>query len=168
MSMITIVAAMTENRVIGRDGDLPWSLPADLRRFMKMTMGHTLVMGRRTFASLPGPLPGRVTIVLSRDPAFRAEGVTVAPDLDSALAAAGDGEVFIAGGSAIYAAALPIADRMELTLVHADVEGDTLFPPFDEDAWRLVAEEHHPADERHAHAFSYLGFERQPTSSTGC
>jgi len=158
--LIIIVAAMAENRVIGRDGDLPWSLPDDLRRFMRMTMGHTLVMGRRTFASLPGPLPGRTTIVLSRDPAFCADGVTVARDLPTALAAADDDEVYIAGGNAIYAAALPLADRMELTIVHAEVDGDTVFPPFDAADWRLVSDEHHPADERHPHAFSFRRYER--------
>lgn len=157
---IVIIAALSENRVIGRDGGLPWSLPADLRRFKALTSGHALVMGRRTWASLDGPLPQRTIIVLSSDPDFAPEGVIVARSLDEAIASAPGDPVFIAGGSAVYAAALPIADRLELTVVHADVPGDTCFPAFDDTGWRLVADERHEADARHAYAYSFRTYER--------
>ncbi|MHC4948753.1 MAG: dihydrofolate reductase [Planctomycetota bacterium] len=153
---ITIIAAVSENGVIGRGGGLPWHLPEDLRRFKRRTLGHTLVMGRRTFESLGGCLPGRRCIVVSRTPSFAPEGVTVAASLADALAAAGDDdEVFIAGGSAVYREGLAVADRLELTIVHADVEGDAFFPEYDPDAWRVVGEERHEADDRHPHAFTF-------------
>jgi dihydrofolate reductase len=128
--IISIIAAMAENRVIGRDGRIPWHLPADLERFRDLTLGHSLVMGRKTYESIGRPLPGRRTIVLSRQPGLAIQGADVAPNLSAALAlCAGEAEVFICGGAAVYAEALPIADRIYLTVVHGDTGGDTFFPP---------------------------------------
>jgi dihydrofolate reductase len=157
---VALIAAVADNGVIGREGGLPWHLPDDLRWFKRLTTGHTVIVGRRTFASLGRPLPNRRWIVLTRDPAFRPAGVETAPDLRAALAAAGTGEVFVAGGAAVYRAALPVADRLYLTAVHADVTGDTVFPPVDFSAWTLVDEQHHPADERHAQAFTFRTYQR--------
>lgn len=152
---------MAENRVIGRGGALPWRLPRDMKRFKQLTMGHTVVMGRTTWDTLDGPLPGRRNVVLSRDPDRRYEGAEVVATLDEALRLAHDEEVFIAGGAEIYRLALPHADRLYLTVVHAEVAGDTYFPPYDESEWRLQADERHESDERHAHAFSFRVYQRR-------
>ena len=160
---ITLIAAMAENRVIGRAGTLPWHLPDDLRRFKRRTTGHAVVMGRRTFESLGGPLPDRRAIVITRRRDFTAVGATVTHSLDEALDIArgwNEREVFILGGSEVYALALPLADRLELTVVHAEIEGDTLFPEFDLAAWVLIEDDHREADERHRHAFSFRCYER--------
>jgi len=126
---IAIIAAMAENRVIGRDGAIPWDLPEDRRHFRDLTMGNTIIMGRKTFEAIGRPLPGRRTIVLSRRRDYRAEGVLVAHDLDAALtAAAGEEEVFICGGGELYREALPFAGRLYLTVIHLTVDGDTFFP----------------------------------------
>ena len=160
--IVSIIAAVADNGVIGRDGGLPWHLPADLKHFKKLTTGHHMVMGRRTWDSIGcRPLPGRPTIVVSRDPAFVAEGARVARSVDQALElAAGADEVFIAGGQAIYREALPVADRVYLTRVHARFEGDTFFPGFDASGWRVVVEERHEADEKNPHAHTFLVYER--------
>ena len=123
---ITIVVARAQNGVIGRDGTLPWHIPADLKRFKALTMGTVMVMGRRTFESLPGLLPGRRHIVLTRDPKWRAEGAEVARDVDGALRLAGNQPVSVIGGAEIFALFLPQADRIELTEVLADIPGDTV------------------------------------------
>lgn len=158
---VALVAAVAENGVIGRGGGLPWRLPDDLRWFKQLTMGRAVVIGRRTYDSLGRPLPGRRWIVLSRDPAFQPPGVETAPDLETALRRAGAGDVFVAGGAAVYQAALPVADRLFLTVVHADVAGDTRFPAVNFDEWTLVEERRHPADERHAHAFTFRTYQRR-------
>ena len=172
---VSLIMAVSENRVIGRCGELPWHLPADLRHFKRLTVGHTLVMGRRTFESIGRPLPKRRSVVLSRHSAFSAPGVSVARDLEQALTVAArlereavgeGGEVFVIGGAAVFAAALPRAERIYLTLVHADVEGDVFLPsdlpcpPWNGDDWSLESDERHPADERHEHAFSFRLYER--------
>jgi len=159
---VSLVAAMADNRVIGRDGALPWRLPRDMRRFKGLTTGHTVVMGRKTFETLPGPLPNRRNVVLSRDAGYGRPGIEVAPDLESALRAAGPGsEVFVAGGGDVYRAALPLADRIHLTVVHASVEGDTTFPEFAMEAWRLVEDVRFEPDERHALGHSFRRYERR-------
>ena len=137
--LIAIVAAMDRNRLIG-DGDrLPWRLPADMRRFRALTMGKPIIMGRRTHESIGAVLPGRRNIVLSRDPAFRAPGCDVYPDLDAALADCDDAdEPMIIGGAQVYAEALPRTRRMYLTLLHGAFRGDTWFPEFDRTEWREV------------------------------
>jgi dihydrofolate reductase len=161
--IVSIIAAVSDNGVIGRDGGLPWRLPADLKRFKRLTSGHHMIMGRRTWESIGRrPLPGRPTIVVSRDPGFAAEGAQVARSIGQALELAGAvAEVFIAGGEAIYREALEVADRLYLTRVHAVVEGDTFFPELDESGWRVVAEEHHPPDEKNAYAHTFLVYERK-------
>jgi dihydrofolate reductase len=155
VSIVTLVVARAENGVIGRDGKLPWHLPADLKHFRAVTMGTPMVMGRKTFESLPGLLPGRRHIVLTRDSRWRADGAEVAHDLAGALAAAGEGAVSIIGGADIFSLFLPIADRVELTEVHADVAGDVTLPPFDSARWREIAREDHPAAEDRP-AFSFV------------
>jgi dihydrofolate reductase len=153
---------MAENRVIGSDNALPWRLPRDMKRFKELTMGHTVVMGRTTYETLDEPLPGRRNVVLSRDPSRSYEGADVVTTLGEALRLAGDDdEVFIAGGAEIYRLALPRADRIYLTVVHAEVAGDTVFPPFDDSDWELHTDERHDGDERHAHAFSFRTYERR-------
>ncbi len=157
--ILSLVVARAANGVIGRDGGLPWHLPADLKHFKALTLGKPIVMGRRTFASIGRPLPGRHNIVLTRG-AWSADGVTVVPDLAAALAAAGTvPEVAIIGGAAVYAAALPLADRVYLTEVHAAPAGDTVLPPFDAAAWTETAREDHAA-EGDAPGFSFVTLER--------
>ena len=160
--ILSILAAVAENGVIGRAGGLPWHLPEDLRRFKALTLGRTIVMGRRTFASIGRPLPGRRSIVLSRDPRFAPGAVEVARGLEAALAAcAGEDEVFVIGGESLFREALPLADRLYLTRVHAKPVGDVLFPDFDEGDWEMVAAEAHTADERHPHPFTFLTYRRR-------
>lgn len=163
---ITLIAAIARNGVIGRDGGLPWHLPADLRRFKAVTRGHQVVMGRRTFESLPGPLPKRRNIVVTRQLGYDAHGIEVAHTLDEALAMARaeasgpDETVFLLGGAQLYAAALPIADRLDLTMVDAEVEGDTRFPAFDESAWREVESCAYAADTENAFGFTVRVLDR--------
>ncbi|WP_343525816.1 dihydrofolate reductase [Sphingomonas sp.] len=153
--MITLVLARARNGVIGRDGGLPWHLPADLKRFKAMTMGKPMIMGRKTFESFPAPLPGRRHIVLTRDPNWRAEGAEIAHDIDAALALAGEGEVAVIGGAEIFDMFRDRADRIALTEVHADPEGDTFVKPFPQ--WIEVEREEHPAvDGRPSFAFVML------------
>jgi len=160
---ITLIAAVAENRVIGRDGGLPWRLPDDLRRFKQRTLGHIVIMGRRTYESLAAPLPNRPAIVVSRNRDLDAAEATLANSLDEALDIArgrGEDEVFILGGSEIYAIALPLADQLELTIVHAEIEGDTYFPEFDPAAWTITEDQRREADDRHEHPFSFRCYKR--------
>ena len=142
---LTIVAAVARNGVIGSDGGLPWRLPDDLRRFKELTLGHVLVMGRRTYESIGRPLPGRTTIVVTRNPEWDpgSEEVRLAGSVEEAIEAAAtiDPSVFVVGGAQVYAAALPRADRLELTWVDAEPEGDTRFPEVDWDEWRQLRRE---------------------------
>jgi len=137
MRPLCLVFAMSDARVIGKDGGLPWRIPEDLRHFKKVTMGHAVVMGRKTYDSVGKPLPGRRNIIVTRDATLRRDGAEIAPTLEAALdlAYATDEEPRVLGGAQIYALALPIATRMIVTLVHRDVEGDTYFPPIDWSAW---------------------------------
>ena len=155
-SEIFLVVAVARNGVIGAGGGMPWHIPADFRRVKTLTMGKPLVMGRKTFDSLPGVLPGRRHIVITRDPMWSAEGAEVAHSLTEALALANAPHIVIFGGAQIYAEALPKARRIELTQIHADISGDTLMPPLGE-GWREAAREEHPAaDGRPAYAFVTL------------
>ncbi|WP_448663066.1 dihydrofolate reductase [Sphingomonas sp. CJ20] len=156
--MITFHLARADNGVIGRDGALPWRLPADLKRFKAQTMGKPMVMGRKTFESFPSPLPGRRHIVLTRDAGWQAEGAEVAhsPDAALALALAGAGDVAIIGGAEVFALFLDRADAIELTEVHIDAEGDVTMPPFGPE-WHETAREDHPVEgERPAYSFVTL------------
>jgi dihydrofolate reductase len=141
MSPVTLVAAVGANRVIGRHGDLAVRISADLRRFKALTMGHTMVMGRKTWDSMPGALPGRRSIVITRDPAFHADGVDVTHSVEQAFALAGGSDVFVVGGGEIYAQTIDRADALELTEVAAALEGDVLFPELDRTAWTEVSRE---------------------------
>ncbi|UCE01882.1 MAG: dihydrofolate reductase [Candidatus Latescibacterota bacterium] len=165
---VSLVVAMTPDRVIGKDGGLPWRMPADLRYFRRLTLGHPVIMGRKTWDSIGGkPLDGRTNIVLTRREGFRASGCIVAHTPDDALRAAAvsvqadDPEVMVLGGAAIYAAFLPRADRLYVTFVHADVTGDTRFPPLDFDTWHEVERADHAADEKNPYAYSFSVFERR-------
>lgn len=157
---VTLVVARARNGMIGARGRLPWHLPDDLRRFKALTMGKAVLMGRRTWASIGRPLPGRRNLVLTRDPAFEAAGATVVHSLGEALRQAGD-TLMVIGGAEVYALALPHAHRIELTTVDADIEGDTHLPPFDPRLWREIAREHHAADARHAHAMDFVTLVRR-------
>ena len=159
-SRLTLVVAVAENGVIGRDGSLPWRLPEDLKHFRRLTIGNTVLMGRKTFESLGKPLEGRANWVLSRDPAFAPPGAQVFRDLAAALAQQPQGELLVIGGAELYRQALPLAGRLELTQVHAQVDGDTWFPHYDAAQWRETGRVDHAADERHAYAYSFLKLDR--------
>lgn len=152
---------MDDGGLIGKDGRLPWRMPEDLKHFRRLTMGKTMLMGRRTWDSLGGkPLDGRAHWVLSRDPAFRPPGCRVFGDLDAALAAHTDGELMVIGGADLFRATLPKAQRIYLTRVHARLEGDTWFPMAELLAFRETAREDRPADDRHAWPYSFITLER--------
>lgn len=161
--IISLIVAAAENDVIGRQNDLPWRLSADLRRFKELTMGHAIVMGRKTYESIGRPLPGRRMIVVTRQPGYAAEGVEVAGDMQVAVdlaAARGETELFIIGGAEIFAHFLPRADRLYWTRVHAAVDGDVRFPAFDRNDWRLVESVRHEADAKNEHPYSFELYER--------
>lgn len=161
MALVSILVATDERGAIGRDGGLPWHLPNDLRRFKALTMGKPVVMGRRTWASIGRPLPGRHNIVISRQPGFTAPGATVVGSLEAAFAAAGDvPEVCIIGGAEVYRLALPRTGRIHLTRIHATVAADTYFPALEAAQWREAGREDHPADDRHAYAYSFVELQR--------
>lgn len=148
MPRIAMIVAMARNRVIGRDGALPWHLPEDLRHFKELTLGKPIIMGRLTWESIGRPLPGRANIVVSRVPDFEAPGAEVVPSLEAALARAGeiagpDGEIMVIGGAQIYRAALPLAERIYLTRIEVDAEGDAMFPELDPSCWHVVETARH-------------------------
>ncbi|MDS4030587.1 MAG: type 3 dihydrofolate reductase [Candidatus Contendobacter sp.] len=158
---LALIAALARNRVIGRDNRLPWRLPADLRFFKRTTTGKPLLMGRRTWESIGRPLPGRRMIVLSRDLDYQAPGCMVARSLDEAVELADAApEIMVIGGAALYRQTLPLADRLYLTRVEADVPGDVWFPEWNEEDWRLAWEELHPADRDHAWPYRFQRWER--------
>lgn len=153
---VSIIVAMDARGVIGHEGALPWRLSADLRRFKRLTMGHHLLMGRKTFDSIGRVLPGRTSVVLTRQPDFHPPGVLVAHDLDEALAACpADSELFVIGGGEIYRQTLPLASRLYLTRVAAQVRGDAWFPEVDWDAWRLEHEQQFPADPQNQYPHTF-------------
>jgi dihydrofolate reductase len=160
LSAISLVLAMADNGVIGKDGALPWRIADDMRRFKALTLGKPCIMGRRTWESLPKkPLPGRANIVVTRDRSFHAEGAVVAHSLDEAIVRAGGvPEICVIGGVDIYRAALPHASLVHLTQVHGNVEGDTRMPPFDRDIWRETAREDRETPE--GLRYSYVTLER--------
>jgi len=159
---ISIIAAMGRNRAIGKDGGLPWRLPADMKFFKSKTMGHHVIMGRRTWEEVGRPLPGRTNIVISRSAAFTAEGAVAVPSLDEALKSAkGDDEAFIVGGALIYELALPVADRMYLTLIDQEFDADTFFPPFDEDEWVQIERQDNLPDDENRWPYSFTTWEKR-------
>jgi dihydrofolate reductase len=162
--IVSLVVAVSENGIIGKDNKLPWKLPSDLRFFKQLTTGHTVIMGRKTFESIGRPLPNRRNMVLSGNPDYNAEGVEVYQMIGEALKACiGEDEVFIIGGATIYAMAfeLDIVDRIYMTIVHADFEGDTYFEIPVGKAWLMDHNERHPADEKNAYAYSFVTKVRQ-------
>ncbi len=158
---VSLIAAMAENRVIGRDNELPWKLSADLQHFKKITMGKPVVMGRKTWESIGRPLPGRSNIVVTRDSDYKAEGCVVVHSIEQALqAAAGSEEVMIIGGAELYRQALERAQRLYLTLVKAEVSGNVLFPPIDAGHWREIDCESYSADADNEYDYDFMTFER--------
>jgi dihydrofolate reductase len=160
---VSLIWAMAKNRTIGRDNALPWKLPDEMKHFVRMTRGKPVIMGRKQFESMPQPLPGRTNIVLTRDATWSAEGAHVVHTLDEALAAArrvAAHEVMVIGGGEMYAVSLPVADRLYMTVIDAEIDGDVHFPPFDERDWKEVSREDHAADARHPYAFSIRVLDR--------
>ena len=159
---LSLIAAMADNRVIGHENRLPWHLPADLQHFKAITLGKPVLMGRKTWESIGRPLPGRTNIVITRDTGYVAEGCVVAHSLEEAVRAAGEAaEVMVIGGAQLYRQALPLADTLYLTLVHAEIRGDTRFPAWQPGEWRETARIDHEADDRNPHAYSFITLERQ-------
>ena len=154
---ITIIVAAAENNAIGKNNNLIWSLPNDLKRFKKLTSGHCIIMGRKTFDSFPGLLPNRKHIVISRNKNISfSDEVTVVNNFEDAIRETGDDEnPFIIGGGQIYKLAMEVADKIELTRVHKEFKADTFFPKIDEDKWKLIYEEFNEKDERHQFSFTY-------------
>ncbi|MBI4194613.1 MAG: dihydrofolate reductase [Betaproteobacteria bacterium] len=152
---------MAKNRVIGAGNRIPWHLPNELKLFKSVTLGHHIIMGRRTFESIGRLLPGRTTVIVTRRPGYRAPGAVIAHSLEEAVAACGgDEEIFVIGGGELYRAALPHADRIYLTTVDAEPAGDTFMPELDLDKWRKTSSQSFHADEGHRHAFDFAVYER--------
>lgn len=159
---LVLVAAMARDRVIGRDGGMPWHLPADLAHFKRVTLDHPVIMGRHTRESIGRALPRRRNIVVSRRPELAYRDAEVAPSVEAALSlVSGEATVMVIGGGQIYREVLPRADVMELTFIDAEIDGDTRFPEWDAAEWREVAREYRPADERNAHAMDFVRLERR-------
>ncbi len=157
-----MIAAAAENNALGKDNDLVWHLPDDFRRFKKLTTGHTIIMGRKTFESFPKLLPNRKHVVITRQGDYSPEGAVVVASIEEALTKAEDDrQPFIIGGGEIYRQAMDKADKIELTRVHGHFEADTFFPEIDEKKWKLTAEEFHDKDEKHNYPFTYLTYERK-------
>lgn len=160
--MLSIVVAAGENNEIGKGGRMPWHLPADLKHFKTLTLGKPVIMGRKTFAAIGKPLPGRRNIVVTRDPNFQVDGCEVAHSfMDALILAAGAPEIMVIGGAEIYREALPRAQRIYSTRVHARFDADTFFPQLDLDDWKETAREDHVADERNPFAYSFITLERR-------
>ncbi|MCR9181419.1 MAG: dihydrofolate reductase [Flavobacteriaceae bacterium] len=159
---ITLIAAASENDALGKDNDLVWHLPDDFKRFKKLTTGHHIIMGRKTFETFPEPLPNRIHVVITRDKTYKKFGAIVVHSINEALELAKqDDQPFIIGGGEIYKQSLEYADKIELTRVHSEFPADTFFPHIDESKWELINEEHHPKDDKHEFAFTYLTYIRK-------
>ena len=165
---ISLIVAMSQNRVIGRQNQMPWHLPDELKYFKRVTMGKPVVMGRNTFESIGKPLPGRPNIVVTRNPDYDADGISVVTSIEDAIDLAdqlsehdANAEAMIIGGAQIFVETLPLADRLYLTEVHAIVDGDVFFPEFAREQWRLVSREEHAADGRNPYPYSVLVLERR-------
>lgn len=164
---LSLIVAAAENGVIGKDNQMPWHLPEDLKYFKRITMGKPVVMGRKTFESIGKPLPGRPNIVITRNTAYKAEGVDVLHDLSSAEAHCEDlaifedfGEIMVIGGAELYRQALPEVDRIYLTRIHAEIEGDTSFPDLEESSWKVTSEERFGSDDKNPYDYSFLVLDR--------
>ncbi len=160
--MLTMIAAAAENNALGKNNDLVWHLPDDFKRFKKLTSGHYIIMGRKTFESFPKPLPNRTHLVITRRKNYNPPGALIVNSLQEALKIAKDDEQpFIIGGGEIYELAMPIADKIELTRVHGTFEADTFFPEINMENWKITARKFHEKDEKHSYAFTYLTYERE-------
>jgi len=160
---LSLIVAMSRNRAIGRAGTLPWRLSDDLKRFKQLTMGHPIIMGRKTFESIGKPLPGRTSIVVTRQADFHPPNVLVSKSLSDAIrlaASKDDQEAFVVGGGEIYAAALPLVDRLYVTSVDAHVEGDTYFPEWEQRDWHLIEETYQPSSEKNSYDCRFLVYDR--------
>lgn len=161
MKDLILIAAVGESNELGKNGDLPWHLPDDFKYFKETTTGHPMIMGRKTFDTFPRPLPRRKHIIISRNTGYTVdhENCVVVHSLEEALETVSDSEkVFVIGGGEIYKQALPLATRIELTRVHGTFEADTYFPEIDETLWEVIAQNHHPADDRHAFSFTFQSY----------
>lgn len=162
--IIALIVAMDEARVIGKNNALPWHLPADLKHFKQLTMGKPIIMGRKTFESIGKPLPGRTNIIITRDTQYQVDNCRVVHSLKEAFSAAeGADEVMIIGGSQLFEQALPVAERIYLTEIHARFEGDTCFPELMQGEWREISRHTHAPDDRNHYPYSFIVLERQPT-----
>ncbi|MBA6287993.1 type 3 dihydrofolate reductase [Colwellia sp. MB3u-4] len=161
MTILSMIVAHANNRVIGKNNDMPWHLPADLAYFKKTTLGKPIIMGRKTYQSIGRPLPGRKNIVISRDDNFQAEGVEVVNSVDAALALVVDSaEVMVIGGGAIYQHCLAAAQRLYITHINADIDGDTHFPEYDLTVWQKVASDIRPSDEKNLYQLDFSVYEK--------
>ncbi|MFC7392811.1 dihydrofolate reductase [Scopulibacillus cellulosilyticus] len=160
--MISFLLAMDKKKLIGKNNDLPWYLPADLKYFKKITMGHTIVMGRKTFESIGKPLPGRDNVVITRDTSYRHEGITVFHNPEDFLRQYDhDGEIFVIGGAKLFEAFFPYADRLYITLIEETFEGDTYFKGFHEEDWHLISEKQGTVDEKNKYQHRFLVYEKK-------
>lgn len=164
--MITMIAAAAENNALGKDNDLVWHLPDDFKRFKKLTSGHHIIMGRKTFESFPKLLPNRTHVIITRKKDYSPENTIVVHSMEEALKVSKlDDEAFIIGGGEIYKMGMEHADRIELTRVHGEFEADTHFPEIDESEWEIVKDQFHDKDEKHDYSFTYLTYERKQEKS---
>lgn len=159
MSCLSIIVAQAQNRVIGIDNTLPWHLPEDLKRFKQLTMGHHIIMGRKTYESLGRLLPGRTTVIVTRNPAYQVAGAIVVHSLEQAVQVCGDdAEVFLIGGAELYQQALALADKIYLTLIEAEFNGDAFFPEMDFKVWQQIDQQHHVSAQ--GWSYQYLTYQR--------
>jgi dihydrofolate reductase len=159
---VSLIVAMAKNRVIGANNTLPWHLPADLKRFKALTIGHHIVMGRKTYESIGKPLPGRTSVVVTRNADYSAPGVIVANSLEKAISACGnDEEIFVIGGAELYRQAIKFADRIYLTEIDADIQGDAHFAKFDRKLWLETERVNHAPDEKNVHSYHFVVYERK-------
>lgn len=159
---ISLIAAFDENRVIGKNNALPWNMPADLKHFKNITMGHYIIMGRKTYESVGTPLPGRTSIIITRQSDYKVEGAIVCASLNEALEkSVGEEEVFIIGGAQIFKEAIKIATRIYTTVIHHAFEGDAYFTQIDDNKWKITSVENFPADEKNLWSYSYINYEKK-------
>ena len=160
--IISLIAAMSRNRVIGKNNKLPWDMPADMNYFRNMTKNKPVIMGRKTYESIGRPMPDRINIIITRDKEYKAEGCIVVSNVDDALKSVkGNKEVMVIGGAQIYKEFLPKADRIYLTIIDEEIEGDTYFPEFNKDEWKETKREEHKADKKNPYPYTFLVLERK-------
>lgn len=161
--ILSAIVAISNNNVIGKDNELPWYLPADLKYFKKITINHPVIMGRKSYEAIGQPLPKRTNIVLTQDPFYLSSNILIAHSIEEALALAYDlesDEVFVIGGAMIFEICMPLLDRLYITEIHADFDGDTYFPDWNREEWNLISEEHHSSDKKNEFDYSFKIYER--------